>query len=361
MSSISGPTRDRVDVRGGRRRVFLRRCRVRGRNPSRPTGGTGRSASVSANRPAPARAGQWPRRHTRNRSDKSGRRREGWVTGTTDIPGSNPVVRCSTASCFFDPTPGTGNSAHRVGADGRQGAAGPAPLRQTSRRFNAVRRSATRAANGRLNVACRPITTKSCPSFAATGMTCSTTARRRRRARLRATALPTLRLTVKPTRTACSARRAGLPAPWRRTWRIKPGATHLRRVPATWRNSERRFRRAISGTTTAFRRKDACVPWRGGWPGHGGHPRSPCVCGNHGGACGRGCSAEKCVSRVNSHDEFDPVYTVSSRGSQRQPSPPFAGRSRNGYWLVFPGSPIQTAARAAQAAKKRRLSPQLVL
>src|SRR5487761_1051797 len=69
-------------------------------------------------------------------------------------------------------------------------------------------------------------------------MTRSAAARRRRRARLRATAMPTFLLAVNPTRgTTAPAQGAAC--------RIRPGATCLRRLAATARNSARRFRRTI--------------------------------------------------------------------------------------------------------------------
>src|SRR5690606_24211837 len=93
-------------------------------------------------------------------------------------------------------------------------------------------------------------------------MTSATAARSRRRARLRATAFPTFRLAVKPTR-----RPTRSPGPvlsrsafgWFRSsfafaaWRIRPGAAHLRRAAATRRKSGRRFSRP----TAAMGRLDA--------------------------------------------------------------------------------------------------------
>src|SRR5689334_907979 len=70
----------------------------------------------------------------------------------------------------------------------------------------------------------------------------------RRRARLRATALPTLRLAVKPIRKATSRPTEstgpadGLPSvECLRACRISPGATNFRPLAATARNSWRRF------------------------------------------------------------------------------------------------------------------------
>lgn len=89
--------------------------------------------------------------------------------------------------------------------------------------------------------------TKSCPLLAWSGMTRSAAARRRRRALLRATALPTLRLTVKPTRNTGSF--AEEQPSTSRACKTTPGAAHFRPALATRRNSERRFRRAIPGDT----------------------------------------------------------------------------------------------------------------
>ncbi len=123
----------------------------------------------------------------------------------------------------------------------------PSVSRYARTRRNAVSRSTTRAVKGRSRVATRPTRTKSCPVLAWTGMIRSAAARRRRRARLRATALPTLRLTVKPTRIAGSF--PEIPPSASRACRTKPGAAHFRRDLATRRNSERRFRRATPGDT----------------------------------------------------------------------------------------------------------------
>src|SRR5262249_48610243 len=59
-------------------------------------------------------------------------------------------------------------------------------------------------------------------------------------ARLRATALPTLRLAVKPTRSSAP----GAPSPAAGlVWRMSPGATNRRRPAATARKSTRRLSR----------------------------------------------------------------------------------------------------------------------
>ena len=63
---------------------------------------------------------------------------------------------------------------------------------------------------------------------------------RRRRARLRSTAMPTLRLAVKPTRAAVASAAA-----CRSACRMRPGVTDFRRLSATRRNSARRFSRAM--------------------------------------------------------------------------------------------------------------------
>src|SRR3546814_11520493 len=66
------------------------------------------------------------------------------------------------------------------------------------------------------------------------------------------TAVPTLRVTVNPTRTSGSPASAGALA----ACRTKPGVTHLRRAPATFRNWGRVLSRPTVGIMTA-RRKGA--------------------------------------------------------------------------------------------------------
>jgi hypothetical protein len=73
-------------------------------------------------------------------------------------------------------------------------------------------------------------------------MTSRAAARKRRLARLRATALPTFLLQVNPTRIVC-AEESGSCGPAGAACNIKPGAAHLRREAATRRNSARRFSR----------------------------------------------------------------------------------------------------------------------
>ena len=125
-----------------------------------------------------------------------------------------------------------------------------APSRYAPRRFRPVLKSPNREWNGRFNVARRPMTTKSHPSSACNGMTWPTATRRRRRTRFRATAFPTLRLAVNPTRMVEASAPASSPVWRRRTCRTNPGAAHFRRAAATLRNWDRRFRRATGGGTT---------------------------------------------------------------------------------------------------------------
>lgn len=93
-------------------------------------------------------------------------------------------------------------------------------------------------------------------------MTSAAAARKRRRARFRRTALPTLRLTVNPTRTilaVSSSGRAGAagrtrsPGARRLAWRMKPGVTHFNRAAATFRNSDRVLSRPTLGVIAALR------------------------------------------------------------------------------------------------------------
>ena len=108
---------------------------------------------------------------------------------------------------------------------------------------NACNKSPINFAYERESVARRPMITRSYPTAAWVGKISAANARKRRFARLRCTALPTLRLTVNPTRKKPSAR-AGFPsAGWLLTCRIKPGAAHFLRVDATRRKSGRRFKR----------------------------------------------------------------------------------------------------------------------
>ena len=169
-------------------------------------------------------------------------------------------------------------------------------------------------------------------------MISATTARKRRRARLRATAMPTLRLAVKPTRTqspisspavrgrrAASAEGATETGSRRKTWRMRPGATHLRPTPATLRNSARRLRCGSApgraGDTRA-RRRAACVPSSGGRQGPCGRRLSPDGRGSHDGACGRSCWVDKCASRhglrLRLSFETGALYTRALLVSQRR-------------------------------------------
>lgn len=92
--------------------------------------------------------------------------------------------------------------------------------------------------------------------------------------------------------------------------RINPGAAHLQRMPATRRNSERRFRRSIvmvrapgaprsrsAGNADEIRQKDACGPWRGARTAHGDRRQWPYARESRGGGRGRACWVDKYVSR----------------------------------------------------------------
>src|SRR5690348_11434223 len=60
--------------------------------------------------------------------------------------------------------------------------------------------------------------------------------------------MPTLRLAVKPIRTLSASPAGSTHSGRRRICRMRPGVTDFRRLPATRRNSARRFSRAISAT-----------------------------------------------------------------------------------------------------------------
>ena len=146
--------------------------------------------------------------------------------------------------------------------------------------------------------------TKSIPGWACSVITFSAAALSLRRTLLRATALPTLRLTVKPTR-AClmSVSSSGRG----RDCTISPDATHLRRVAATFRNSGRRFRRGIADTRLRLKQKGACGLWPGGLQEHGGRQRWPYGYGSHACAGDDDWKAEKCVSSGHSLDQ---IYSI---------------------------------------------------
>jgi hypothetical protein len=128
---------------------------------------------------------------------------------------------------------------------------------------------------------------------------------RRRRARLRATALPTLRLAVKPRPIS-----APCPAVARSpTWSTKAGVTQRRPLAATARNSRRLLRRATEASglrpspkLTPKRhppasRTAACAPWHAAARALGARQRLPCGRESRAAACERCCSADRCASR----------------------------------------------------------------
>lgn len=125
-------------------------------------------------------------------------------------------------------------------------------------------------------------------------MTRSAAARSRRLARFRATALPTLRLAVKPTR-----RSAHKPSPSSvlpsRTCKIRPGAAHLRRPPATRRNSDRRLRRPTSASIDLTPR-GVYASWPGGV--RESCDRRPWTYGrgSRAAACAQARSVDRCAS-----------------------------------------------------------------
>jgi hypothetical protein len=109
--------------------------------------------------------------------------------------------------------------------------------------FNAAVRSPTKPAQGRVTVSARATNTTSYPDAACRLSRSSAAARNRRLARLRLTALPTFLLAVKPKRTATLPPAGRCRSSCLRTCKINPGATCLRLVPATAKNSGRRSKR----------------------------------------------------------------------------------------------------------------------
>ena len=98
----------------------------------------------------------------------------------------------------------------------------------------ARRKSSISNVNRRLRVLSRPIRTRSTPCRSVVFSTARAASRRRRRVRLRMTALPTFFVTVKP-------RRAGLSSSRISACRTKPDDGVLRPLLATSKNSARRF------------------------------------------------------------------------------------------------------------------------
>jgi hypothetical protein len=163
--------------------------------------------------------------------------------------------------------------------------------------------SACSTLKSRYRVLSRPMSTISAFRTAVCCSASRTASLRRRRVRLRTTALPTFFVTVKP-------RRSG---PWSsRTsaWRTTPPTATFLPFAAARKNSARRVRRfglralrdgegqsigagvraGMEGTPavrSAFRRTGACGPWRGARPALYGRLQFPCGRGNHAGACGR--------------------------------------------------------------------------
>lgn len=127
-----------------------------------------------------------------------------------------------------------------------------------ARAFN-LRRLRTRSSfsrsKERQTVEARPMTTMSRPGLTFPGTIASTQARRRRRARLRVTALPTFRLVVNPTRTNPSP---DSPCRRSRTCTTIPGIAHFRLAAAAAKKSARRLMRRglFSGGFGVIRRGD---------------------------------------------------------------------------------------------------------
>ncbi len=117
------------------------------------------------------------------------------------------------------------------------------------------------------------------------------TARSLRRARLRLVALPTFRLTVKPTRTSSSSigfRAVAFPVPGapvtaaagggrRRAWSIRPGVTHFAPAAATLRKSGRVLRRPMIGIIAGLRGQ--ALATLGTAPGEDSAPAHRCLAG----------------------------------------------------------------------------------
>ena len=165
----------------------------------------------------------------------------------------------------------------------------------------------------------------------APGVVCAhdfrTAALRRRLMRLRSTALPTWRVTVKPKR-ACARIACARPAPRRcalgleheRRRRPARALAHPQELCAPLQGSSRLASRSLLRSRVlwplpvhrrrhALRRTGACGPSRAVAPRPRGRPWSPCACGTHGGACARACSADRSVSL------HSPSLASSCRGS----------------------------------------------
>ena len=194
------------------------------------------------------------------------------------------------------------------------------------------------------------------------GITSVTAARKRRLTRLRATALPTFLLAVKPIPTEASTE-ASTPLPARpdsarpsATCKTRPGAAWRRPVLATRKKSARLFRRTSPNSSCRispcpnslctdwpnrkFQRKKlrcnsgrfhpmpkaACGPLTDGLPEDGDHQRSTCDDENRAGVCEPVCWVGRYVSPFNLHSIIRPIrgqkqdalYTVSIAGSQRR-------------------------------------------
>ena len=105
-------------------------------------------------------------------------------------------------------------------------------------------RSSINSVNGRERVLSRPISTRSIPCTGVALNSRRAASRRRRRVRLRVTALPTFLVTVNP-------RRAGLVSSRASACNTRPWTAALRPDLATRRNSARRVSRVETGATTA--------------------------------------------------------------------------------------------------------------
>src|SRR6185312_2823258 len=128
---------------------------------------------------------------------------------------------------------------------------------RTPARFSARLISSCRAAKFRLRVAARPISTRSKPVTCCSASSNLEASFRRRRVRLRTTALPTFRVTVNPRRTGRSSPRA-------RACSTRLGIGALRPFAASRKNSARRLRRpgleGISAITGAGLGGTAAIP-----------------------------------------------------------------------------------------------------
>lgn len=150
-------------------------------------------------------------------------------------------------------------------------------------------------------------------------MTARASARRRRLARLRCTASPTLREAVKPMRQPSGRTSLSRSSPGARAiWTTNAGRTALR-PRATLRKSRRflsRRSRRSPEPAVWLRHSAACGPWPGGRESRAGRPQWPSAPGSRGAFCARAGSAGTFFSRS------DPRYSAKRQdmpASERRP------------------------------------------